>query len=306
MTKVAAAATMEVLDCSPASWVSIAPASAPAVSAVSLLEAIWSEVADWQCSQGSSQRAPTPAPPPIASAAPAPQPSARPPRALRDTAILRLDADAFVTALYHSTLGREPDPAGAAEVRADLARGRSKADILGAVRASPEATQWRARRRKDRLIWPLASLSRLSSKVLPGSKLQAARDQLVYAAGPPAAAAAWRLQVEQRLTEHEVALQAIATDLSTLQAAQQELSKKTLAALLEQDRLAEGHAERPTSLARQLSLREDELMAATAALSDEVGALGRRFAVATPDSLMLRGTAALRVAPRRSKPSRRP
>ena len=317
MTKVDAAAAIEVLDCSPAGWVSTAEVSAvvagPALSAASLLEEIWSEVADWQCSRALAKPAPPLAPPPVPVPAPpasAFQPRALPDtpvfRALRDSAVLLLDGDAFVTALYHSLLGREPDPAGAAEVRADLARGRSKADILLAVRASPEATQWRARKRKDRLMWPFASLSRLSGKVLPGSKLHAALDQMVHAAGPPASAAGWRMQVEQRLTEQVVALQAVAADLGTLQAAQQELSKTTLAALLEQDRLVGDHAGRSTSLARQLTLREDELMAATGALSDEVDALGRRLAAATPDSLLVRDTAAKAVAPRRSKPARRP
>ncbi len=275
--------------CSHAGWVSASAVVVPPAAAADLFREIWSEVADWQCHQAFLQRARTlDAARPASAPAPLVEPVVEPPRPMRarsNKAILALDDEAFIIAAYYAQLGRPPEPTGLAEMRTELARGCSKPDMLSAIHDSLEAQQWRARVRKERLTRPFTVLRRLGRS---GPADGRAANLPSASPGLPAPDA-WRAQVERRLGEQQAALELVTTRLDALQTAQDELAQTTRAALLEQERRLGDQAERGTSLARQITRRGDELVAATSSLSDEVGALGHRLASMAQDGVAPRG-----------------
>ena len=142
---------------------------------------------------------------------------------------------------------------------------------------------------------PPISFLRLGRRVLrapdapqPASGVPATDDP----ASPPAEP--WPTGLEQRLAEQQAALHLITARLGALQAAQEELGRKTLTVLCEQERLLRQYTGPEAGLARQATATEDELVTAASSLSDELGALSRRLAAIELDG----------VAPLQSEPAR--
>ena len=261
------------------------------LSVADLREEIWREVAHWQVGGAGLGRtydlaALTAAPCGAATLQPLP---------LRS--LLALDGPAFIAAAYHTMLGRPPDKTGFTQLTAELDRGRSKVDILRGIQLSNEARErgeslrgLHVRYLAQRLRRPPAALLRLSRRMLRVPDGPRQRDR----AAPPQPADGWSARLEQRLSEQQAALHLITARLSALQAAQEELGRKTLAALSEQDRLLRNSISRDPIAAEQVTVTEDELVTAASSLSDELGALSRRLA-----AIELEG-----MAPRQSEPAR--
>ncbi len=263
----------------------------PSLSVAELREEIWREVAHWQVGGAALARAYELA----AHKAVSCEVATLQPLPLRS--LLALDGPAFIAAAYHTMLGRPPDQTGFAQLTAELERGRSKVDILRGIQLSAEARErgeplrgLHVRYVVQRLRRPPATLLRFGRRVLrvPDGARQGDRAAL------PQPADVWSARLEQRLSEQQAALHLITARLGALQAAQEELGRKTLAALSEQDRLLRRFISCDARAVEQVTVTEDELVTAATSLSDELGALSRRLA-----AIELEG-----MAPRQSEPAR--
>ena len=206
-------------------------------------------------------------------------------------ALVKLEGTAFIEAAYATLLRRAPDEAGLAYLRRELARGRSKIELLGELEASSEAREaghsiagLRRRYLAQRfyrvpVIGPIAragsvllrrtGISRMLA--VDGSSNVALRAEVdTRLAGIAAAMDSRRHALEERVSEQQVAIELITRRLAAVQAAQEELARKTIKAVDDQKRLLSTLTEQSTKFARQLAATEDSVIDSLLALSESV------------------------------------
>ena len=283
----------------PGSPTLVAPILLPPVQPLALTdlrEEIWQEVADWRAQLAFAAAVRAMALVPDAAAALlSGAPSATSYRPLPLRALLALDGAAFITASYQTLLGRPPDQTGFGQLTAELARGCSKIEVLRGIAASAEARDrgqrlrgLQARYALQLLCRPYLALARRGRRVLRRQTPTAAPSLAApFLAAQSTPVTPWTARVQQQLAEQQAVLELITAQLGAMQAAQEELARKTLAMLTEQHRLLTDRSKWAAGSARQAAAREEELVAATASLSDELAALARRLA-----ALEFYGTAA--------------
>ena len=257
-------------------------AQVPPVTAAEITDEIWLEVARRHAEGGPSRAL-------VQQAAPTPPPAMLAPVPLQ--ALLALDGTAFIEAAYATVLGRPADEVGLAHLSAELAHGREKTELLANLQNSPEGQQ--AGRFIDGLRPPEAGrrLSRipvlrqavrvgraairrsvLARAPLPGTvPVLAARME-----APPQLAAleagleSWRRAMEGQLIDHRLAVDIVTRRLATVQAAHEELGRKTLKAMTDQATLLARLSERSATFARQLAATEDSVIDSLLALEDSI------------------------------------
>jgi hypothetical protein len=265
----------------------------PAITAAEITDEIWLEVARSHADGAAMRLA-------MARAQVASSPVAIPaalPLVMPLPALLRLDGPAFIAAAYATVLARAPDETGAAWINAELARGRSKIEVLGQLQSSTEARERGTRipglgrrylaRRLYRvpLVGPVLRLSGAVLRVTRLSRLMAGRNDLGQAlrsemesrlATFEAAIERRRQATEERLAQQQTAVEMATRRLSALQAAQEELARKTRAAIAEQDRLLTELTQRNASLTRQIIAMEDSVMEPVRSFSKDLTDQSRR------------------------------
>ncbi len=206
-------------------------------------------------------------------------------------ALLALDGAGFIEAAYATVLGRLPDDAGIQYFTAELARQTSKIELLGRLQASPEGQQagrvlqglrrrYLARRLyRVPVIGPLVRIGTAAMRRAGISRAFAARDQADVALRAEldsrlgtfeAALDCRRRALEEKLAEQQVAVELSTRRLAMVQAAQEELGRKALAAMAEQGRQLSSLTERNAGFARQLAATEDSVIDSLLALADSV------------------------------------
>ena len=257
----------------------------PPVTVAEITDEIWLEVARRHAEDGRSRelvQQPRPA------ATPAP---------LRLEELLALDGTDFIEAAYGSVLGRRADEAGLAHLSAELARGREKTELLGNLQNSPEGQQagrfieglrqHEAGRRLSRvpvvgraMRVGLAVLRRAAPSGRAGraSPAAAARAEAqAQMAAFEAGLESWRRAMEGQLIDHRLAVDTVTRRLATVQAAHEELGRKTLKVMAEQAALLATLTERSTGFARQLAATEDAVIESLLALADTIAGHGARL-----------------------------
>ncbi len=263
-----------------------APPIAP-ISAAEITDEIWLEVARHHAGAAPMREAAERArlaSSPVAVPASVPAPLPLP-------ALLALDGPAFIDAAYATVLGRAADEAGIAHFGVELSRGRSKIELLGELQASAEgrlsgrAVQGLRRRYLARRLYRipvLGPLTRLGAGALRRagvSRALGARDRPDVALRAElesrlgsfeAALDSRRRALEERLAEQQMAVQLSTRRLAALQASQEELGRKALAAIAEQGRLLASLTGQAAGFARQLAATEDSVIDTLLALADGV------------------------------------
>ena len=266
----------------------------PPITAAEITDEIWLEVAR-QHSGGAPLReaaekarlASSPTAAPRAAPVPLPLP-----------ALLELNGPAFVEAAYATLLGRAADPVGMALYEAELARGRTKIELLGRLQASGEARQsgrtlpgLRRRYLAHRLyriplLGPLARVGGVAlrragvSRALGGrGKADVAlRAELESRLGVFTAAIDSRRRVlEEKLAEQRTAVELATRRLAQVQAAQDELGRRALSAIADQGRLLATLSDQSAGFARQLAATEDSVIESLLSLHDSVTGQAKRL-----------------------------
>ncbi len=258
------------------------------ISAAEITDEIWLEVARHHAGAAPMRKAAEQArlassPVAVPAAVPAPLPL---------PALLGLDGAAFIDAAYATVLGRLADEAGTAHLGAELSRGRSKIELLGELQASDEGRlsgreiqglrrRYLARRfYRVPVIGPLARIATGALRRLGVSRAFGARDRPDVALRAElesrlgsfeAALDSRRRALEERLAEQQVALELSTRRLAAVQAAQEELGRRTLAAMAEQGRLLASLSGQNAGFARQLVALEDSVIDTMLAMSDSLG-----------------------------------
>ena len=196
----------------------------------------------------------------FASTGPAPPPL---PKHLPLPALLALDGDSFISAAYATLLGRPADQAGRAYLAGQLARGRSKVEVLGELQASAEAKQGGRR------------LAGLRPRYLAR---RAYRLPLIGPFVRAAAAVARHLGLSRWLAGEgrtgRLQQQAVIAQLDGLEASRRNLERRAA----EQDRQLQVLSDCNASLTRQLTVTEDSLSKALSATANSVSGHESRMA----------------------------
>ncbi len=268
----------------------------PPVTAAEITDEIWLEVARRHAEDGRSREL---VQHPPAVAAPAP---------LQLQELLALDGTDFIEAAYGSVLGRRADQAGLAHLVAELARGREKTELLANLQNSPEGQQagrfiaglrqHEAGRRLSR-VPVVGRAMRVGLGVLrraapsggggSASSATAARAEAqAQLAAFEVGLGSWRRAMEGQLIDHRLAVDTVTRRLATVQAAHEELGRKTLKVMAEQAALLATLTERSAGFARQLAATEDSVIESLLALADTMAGHGARLQA-------MEGTAGARV-----------
>ena len=261
----------------------------PPVTTAEIADEIWLEVAR-RHAEGAAVGSPADQASPAA--------TARAPGMLPLPALLALDGAAFIDAAYETVLGRPADDVGRAHLVAELGRGCDKLDLLGNLQASPEGQvagrvidglQERARSRRLQRLPVVRRVVRLGTAVLRRSGLSRAlgprpAPDLVSRAETQAHLAAlettvdtWRRAMEGQLIEHRLAVDNVTRRMATVQAAHEELGRKTMKAMAEQGRLLATLTERSAGFARQLAATEDSVIDSLLGVADSVTSQEKRL-----------------------------
>ena len=206
-------------------------------------------------------------------------------------ALLQLDGLAFIEAAYATLLRRAPDETGVAYLTQELIRGRSKIELLGELEGSAEARtaghsiaglrrRYLARRfyripvigpvaRAGSTLLRRAGISRMLGE--DGSSNLALRAEVdTRLTGFAAAMDSRRHALEERVAEQQLAIELVTRRLAAVQAAQEELARRTIKAVDDQGRLLASLSEQSAKFARQLAATEDSVIDSLLALSESV------------------------------------
>lgn len=206
-----------------------------------------------------------------------PSPPAPPALAVPVAELLALEGEAFIAGAYQAVLGRQADRAGAEWMASQIAHGRGKTVLLSELLNSPEGRQV-GRSFPDlparRPVWRLSrfSLGQMVLRLTSGLVRRWAEIPRV------ASLAKTRRALEAGLVGQQASIETCLRRLDALQAAQEDLRRKSLATTLAHERQLSSCADQRAGFAHQIAAMEESVISSLLAVADDGASHGARLA----------------------------